>query len=158
MEVSPRQTNHTCHAFNTPNANATAPHKKNKYITAMCSHSFTVSKDPGCACSVEFTWTDKVNIQDFLQVFQGSRIGKMEDNFTSADLSYTTNGQNGITFKAQIIAITHFSRKIYIDPSTISRWVILYDQGVQNIHYSFFPYFLTHHTHWNVNLNLSKTR
>ena len=35
----------------------------------------------------------KVNIQDFLQVFQGSGIGKMEDNLTSADpLSYTTNG------------------------------------------------------------------
>ena len=34
-----------------------------------------------------------VNIQDFLQVFQGSGIGKMEDNLTSADpLSYTTNG------------------------------------------------------------------
>ena len=32
-----------------------------------------------------------VNIQDFLQVFQGSGIGKMEDNITSADpLSYTT--------------------------------------------------------------------
>ena len=27
----------------------------------------------------------KVNIQDFLQVFQGSEIGKMEDNLTSAD-------------------------------------------------------------------------
>ena len=37
------------------------------------------------------TW---VNQQDFLQVFQGSGIGKMEDNLTSADpLSYyTTNG------------------------------------------------------------------
>ena len=35
----------------------------------------------------------KVNIQDFLQVFQGSGIGKMEDNLTSPDLlSYTTNG------------------------------------------------------------------
>ena len=35
----------------------------------------------------------KINKQDFLQVFQGSRIGKMEDNLTSADpLSYTTNG------------------------------------------------------------------
>ena len=33
------------------------------------------------------------NKQDFLQVFQGSGIGKMEDNLTSADsLSYTTNG------------------------------------------------------------------
>ena len=32
-------------------------------------------------------------MQDFLQVFQGSGIGKMEDNLTSADpLSYTTNG------------------------------------------------------------------
>ena len=31
--------------------------------------------------------------QDFLQVFPGSGIGKMEDNLTSADpLSYTTNG------------------------------------------------------------------
>ena len=37
--------------------------------------------------------TVEVNIQDFLQVFQGSGIGKMEDNLTSADpLSYTTNG------------------------------------------------------------------
>ena len=27
----------------------------------------------------------QVNIQDFLQVFQDSGIGKMEDNFTSAD-------------------------------------------------------------------------
>ena len=35
----------------------------------------------------------KVNKQDFLQVFQGSGIGKIEDNLTSADLlSYTTNG------------------------------------------------------------------
>ena len=34
----------------------------------------------------------RVNIQDFLLVFQGSGIGKMEDNLTSADpLSYTTN-------------------------------------------------------------------
>ena len=33
----------------------------------------------------------KVNIQDFLQVFQGSGIGKIEDNLMSADpLSYTT--------------------------------------------------------------------
>ena len=32
-------------------------------------------------------------IQDFLQVFQGMDIGKIEDNLTSADpLSYTTNG------------------------------------------------------------------
>ena len=32
----------------------------------------------------------------FLQVFQGSGIGKMEDNLTSADpLSYTTNGSRG---------------------------------------------------------------
>ena len=32
-----------------------------------------------------------VNIQDFLQVFQVSGIGKIEDNLTSADpLSYTT--------------------------------------------------------------------
>ena len=38
----------------------------------------------------------KVNKQDFLQVFQGSGIGKMEDNLTSADpLSYTTNGSRG---------------------------------------------------------------
>ena len=39
-------------------------------------------------------WTPRrVNIQDFLQVFQGSRIGKILDNLTSADpLSYTTNG------------------------------------------------------------------
>ena len=30
--------------------------------------------------------------QDFLQLFQGSGIDKMEDNLTSADpLSYTTN-------------------------------------------------------------------
>ena len=37
-----------------------------------------------------------VNIQDFSQVFQGSGIGKMEDNLTSADpLSYTTNGSRG---------------------------------------------------------------
>ena len=35
----------------------------------------------------------KVNIQDFLHVFQGSGIGKMEDNLKSVDpLSYTTNG------------------------------------------------------------------
>ena len=35
----------------------------------------------------------KVNKQDFLQVIQGSAIGKMEDNLTSADpLSYTSNG------------------------------------------------------------------
>ena len=33
-----------------------------------------------------------VNKQDFLQVFQGSGIGKIEDNLTSADpLSYTKN-------------------------------------------------------------------
>ena len=33
-----------------------------------------------------------VNIQDLLQVFQESGIGKMEDNLTSADpLSYSTN-------------------------------------------------------------------
>ena len=32
----------------------------------------------------------KVNKQDFLQVFQGSGIGKIEDNLRSADpLSYT---------------------------------------------------------------------
>ena len=38
---------------------------------------------------VELSW--RVNIQDFLQVFQGSGIGKIEDNLTSADLlSYTT--------------------------------------------------------------------
>ena len=38
----------------------------------------------------------KVNIEDFLQVFQGSGIGKMEDDLTSADpLSYTTNGSRG---------------------------------------------------------------
>ena len=38
----------------------------------------------------------QVNIQDFLQVFQGSGIGKTEDNLTSADpLSYTTNGSRG---------------------------------------------------------------
>ena len=37
--------------------------------------------------------TVKVNKQDFLQVFEGSEIGKMGDNLTSADpLSYTTNG------------------------------------------------------------------
>ena len=35
----------------------------------------------------------QVNKQDFFQVFQGSGIGKMEVNLTSADpLSYTTNG------------------------------------------------------------------
>ena len=35
-------------------------------------------------------------VKDFLQVFQGSGIGKMEDNSTSADLlSYTTNGSRG---------------------------------------------------------------
>ena len=35
----------------------------------------------------------RVNIQDFLHVFKGSGIGKMEDNLTSADpLSYSTNG------------------------------------------------------------------
>ena len=47
-----------------------------------------------------FFWLDleqailhKVNKQDFLQVFQGSGIGKMGDQLTSADpLSYTTNG------------------------------------------------------------------
>ena len=34
--------------------------------------------------------------QDFFQVFQGSRIGKTEDNLTSADpLSYRTNGSRG---------------------------------------------------------------
>ena len=34
---------------------------------------------------------NKVNDQDFLQVFQGSGMGKIEDNLTSADpLSYTT--------------------------------------------------------------------
>ena len=39
---------------------------------------------------------NQVNKQDFLQVFQGSRIEKMEDNLTSADpLSYTTNGSRG---------------------------------------------------------------
>ena len=38
-----------------------------------------------------FTLCPIVNIQDFLQVFQGSGIGKMEDNLTSTDpLSYTT--------------------------------------------------------------------
>ena len=45
-----------------------------------------------------FIWQTlfKVNIQDFLQVFQVSGIGKMEDNLTSADpLSYTTNGSRG---------------------------------------------------------------
>ena len=31
------------------------------------------------------TLREKVNIQDFLQIFQGSRIGKMEDNLPSAD-------------------------------------------------------------------------
>ena len=37
-----------------------------------------------------------VNIQDFLQVFQGSGIGTMEDNLTRADsLSYITNGSRG---------------------------------------------------------------
>ena len=35
----------------------------------------------------------EVNKQDFLQVSQVSRMGKMEDNLTSVDkLSYTTNG------------------------------------------------------------------
>ena len=34
-----------------------------------------------------------VNKRDFLQVFQGSGIGKIEDYLTSADLlSYATNG------------------------------------------------------------------
>ena len=51
----------------------------------------------------------KVNIQDFLQVFQGSGIGKMEDNLTSADsLSYTTNGsrvdlENRVSVKNYIV-------------------------------------------------------
>ena len=37
-----------------------------------------------------------VNKQDFLQVFQGSGIGKREDNLTSAvPLSYATNGSRG---------------------------------------------------------------
>ena len=35
----------------------------------------------------------KVDKQDFLQVFQGSGIGKIEDNLMSADpLSYATHG------------------------------------------------------------------
>ena len=38
-----------------------------------------------------YAFSLKVNKQDFLQVFQGSEIGKIEDNLTSADpLSYTT--------------------------------------------------------------------
>ena len=38
----------------------------------------------------------KVNKKDFFQVFQGSGIGKIEDNLTNADpLSYTTNGSQG---------------------------------------------------------------
>ena len=42
-----------------------------------------------------FKTTVKVNIQDLLQVFEGSGIGKM-DNLTSADpLSYTTNRSQG---------------------------------------------------------------
>ena len=43
---------------------------------------------PGVHCQVLF---NKVNKQDFLQVFQGNGIGKIEYNLTSADpLSYTT--------------------------------------------------------------------
>ena len=42
--------------------------------------------------SLKTVKTVKVNKQDFLQVFQGSGIGKIEDNLTSADpLSYITN-------------------------------------------------------------------
>ena len=38
------------------------------------------------------SYKNSVNIQDVLQVFQGSGIGKMEDNLTSADPpSFTTN-------------------------------------------------------------------
>ena len=39
----------------------------------------------------DFDDFDKVNIQDFLQVFQGSIIGKVEDNLTSADLTQLTD-------------------------------------------------------------------
>ena len=45
------------------------------------------------SCSAVSNFSPKVNTQDFLQVFQCSRMGKMEDNLTSADpLSYITNG------------------------------------------------------------------
>ena len=46
----------------------------------------------------------EVNIQDFLQVFQSSGIGEVEDNLTtSADpLSYATNGP-GVQEKSLII-------------------------------------------------------
>ena len=37
-------------------------------------------------------WPSKVNKQDFLQVFQGSGIEKMEDNSKAYPPSYSTNG------------------------------------------------------------------
>ena len=53
---------------------------------------------------------NKVNKQDFLQVFQGSGIRMMEDNLTSVNpLSYTTNGSwvdLGSSVKASLACIT----------------------------------------------------
>ena len=64
-----------------------APQKQIQETTCLNTHQFIIRT------SVEQA---KVNIQDFLQVFQGSGIEKMEDNLTSADpLSYTTNGSQG---------------------------------------------------------------
>ena len=61
------------------------------------------SKVTPLSCCVSRTWMSsqlecqEINKEDFLQVFQGSGIGKIEYNLTSADpLYYTTNGSRNI--------------------------------------------------------------
>ena len=64
-----------------------------KWVSVMCdsvTYTFASHKQDtmkicsACNDFVENTCL-KVNIQDFLQVFKGSGIGKIEDNLTSED-------------------------------------------------------------------------
>ena len=61
-----------------------------RFVDIVTCGFFVVQSSP----TTLLTRTAMVNIQDILQVFQGSGIGNMEDNLTSADpLSYTTNDE-----------------------------------------------------------------